>query len=561
MILSDSIGMDGSQQKVLQGFWVKNSDGTLSSAPAAAIAELLDNPDFSGSLSAALEQRKLEIFHRLVMAKPLAGDIMLYQTDPQRMRTFLFQIGDGREIVVFANDKKTEIMRAALVSKSPLGAKNIETLPEELYEPLFEHDSISNVLGIMAVDKPTDLTSLPSISVAQMPSEEEYPPASTAAQTQKAAGMPAPSQKPRPASMPSIPSPKSAPVPPMAKKGEQQYPSAAKKPQQGQEQATNIQPLPSSDDYESFKPKYGPEDEVELYSQNVDLETNFSTSWHESEMSDEKLKGAKDKLSKLAAKVERKEEEVKNNRKNFTKPAGQKSQQQKPTGQYMQDAGQKGGPKSPQIVPMPSQRQQSSKKGGVEYLQVEYAPGGSVVPEVHYPGAILPESFSVRGLDPYAAQKKILQTIDEIHRHRLDSDNALKADVKRINGKLNSYEKMLKAFSGELEEFRQTYDKRKENAEAALRSLERIAEQSNGFNARIDELTAAAGELHEQVSTIIMPDEKDMEWEQKLADSLESLKEVSGMLADAEKKHNEQLEKMSFKLQQSIEKSISKSKK
>lgn len=564
---SDSIMPDGSQASVLTGFWALQSDGALTPAPDAAVAELLENIDFSSSLSAAFEERKHAIFTRMVKTPLQQGDMLLYQSDPQRARTFLFEIGDGREIVVFSNERKNELHRAALVTRGALGTKSISPLPSDLYEPLYDHDSISSALGSMASEKPFDGAAMPSYQVgpsaripssAQMPSQPTYKfqPGPSAQKT------PAPPAYPKAGAQPS-----------MQKAPAMQTPSAKKIPEPStyspiRKQATAAEITSMHDDDSGGDDDGGtgegviPDHVPELYDNEVDLESKFyDEGWHEKALSSDNLKGARQKIENLASRVGKKGASAKEapfaSVPRAKAPSAPKPQLQMPK-QKMQKAS------TTPVQPAKMQKQnapgQNLPEGDLQFHDgpLKFFQGGE---QGEFPEPLHPHTLSIKGLDPYQAQKKILQAIDELHRQRMESDGALKVEVKRLDARLKSYEKTIKEFSSQLGEFRQAYQKRRAAAEASLRSFDKVASQAEMFNSRVDELTAAAGELHEQVSAIKLPEKKDEEWEARLGESLSSLKEVSNLLAEAERRHNAQLEKMSAKLQQSLDKSISKARK
>jgi len=170
---------DGTVKPVLAGFWRKDADGSLSDPPLPVVAELLEKPLFVKAAHDALEGKKWQGFMKIAKIPPQPGDLALYQTDPDRRRSFLFNIGDGREIIVFANDDKTTLLRAALVKRGAFGSKNIASLPEDLHLALYEHETISNVLDTMiasALRAPTRSVPAPPVRQKEILMEEEEKP-------------------------------------------------------------------------------------------------------------------------------------------------------------------------------------------------------------------------------------------------------------------------------------------------------------------------------------------------------------------------------------------------
>lgn len=162
---------DGSLKPVLAGFWLKEEDGSLTDPPLPVVAELLEKPLFVKAAHDALEGKKWQSFMKVMKNPSMPGDLALYQTDPDRKRTFLFNIGDGREIIVFANDDKGVLLRAALVKKGTFGSKSITALPEDLYLALYEHETISAVLDTMI----SSTLRQPTASQPPMPPRQRQP--------------------------------------------------------------------------------------------------------------------------------------------------------------------------------------------------------------------------------------------------------------------------------------------------------------------------------------------------------------------------------------------------
>ncbi len=140
---------EGLSKPALSGFWMKVENGELVPSPLAALGELLENPQFSEALAAAYEAKKYDGFKKIVRQPLQPGDLALYQTDPDRKRSYLFDIGDGREIVVFSNEGKSVILRGALVKKGTFGSKHLEPLNRDLADALYEHPTISEALDRM----------------------------------------------------------------------------------------------------------------------------------------------------------------------------------------------------------------------------------------------------------------------------------------------------------------------------------------------------------------------------------------------------------------------------
>lgn len=493
----------GIETEKLSGFWKVDGDGNLSQVPEEAIPELIESMVFSSHLVETQLSRKHVLFERMAKAKPLPSDMQTYNSDKERKRTFLFSIGDGREIVVFANDGKTELLRAAVIKSGPFGMKSIAPLPTELYGSLFEQASISAALDEMAAAKPQEnsVQYSQSISRQQMP----MPPAPSGMMASQPASSGAPFAKP--AMKPSM----APPIPPMARKSEVVEMGVPRMPAAKWQAPAYLQKEEEEPGFEH------PTGAKKPPLENILRKTAEATPEEERFLRQVEEKMTQ-KESKIVPKQKGKKPEV---RKKGAKQLEEPSEEMESEEEY---------------APTPAKQ-----KGG------SFKPIG--MPQGHVRGEIA-------SMNPYDAQQKIINMLEELHLQRLQADKEREKAVKALSARIAALEKAIGAYGTELAEYEDGFNKRRENLESALRGWEKYGSEISEYKKRVDELTDTAAEISGAVGQMEMPSEKEAEWAKGLADSLVTLKEVSNRLAEAERKHKEEVEKMSEQLQKSFSKSI-----